>query len=193
MKINRKLTITAITAFMLLSGIQLQAQQLFKLEAGTEITVEGSSSLHDWEMTSSGASGEAQMSLHNQQIEAIHKLSVSIPIKSLKSGKRQMDKNAYEALEAGKHPTIHFTLEKVRQITNEAIIASGTLTIAGTTKPVKLEAKYRISGSSVELEGDTMIRFTEFELDLPSAMFGAVKAGDEVQVSYQTAFSPTVN
>lgn len=193
MKIKRKLIITVITTFILLSGIRLQAQQLFNLNSGAEITVEGSSSLHDWEMTSSRASGEARIKLNNQQVESIDKLSVSIPVRSLKSGKGQLDKNAYEALEAGKHPTIHFTLKEVRQITGEAIIASGTLTIAGTTKPVKLEAKYRVSGTSVKLEGDTMIRFTEFELDPPSAMFGAVKAGDEVQVTFQTAFSPTVN
>lgn len=192
MKIKRKLTVTVITALILLSGFCLQAQQLFNLNSGTDIKVEGSSSLHDWEMTSSGASGEARIKLNNQQIESIDKLSVSIPVRSLKSGKESMDKNAYEALEAGKHPAIHFTLKEVRQITDETITASGTLTIAGITKPVILEAKYRVSGSSVKLEGDTMIRFTEFDLDPPSAMFGAIKAGDEVLVSFQTAFSAGV-
>lgn len=193
MNINRQIIITTITAFFSLVAFNLQAQQKLHLASDSDFKVEGSSTLHDWEMISSNASGEAQIKLNNDQIESIATLVIRIPVKSLKSGKGQMDKNAYDAMEASKHPTIHFKLEDIQQITDETIKASGTLTIAGTTKPVNMEVKYQVSGSTVKLDGDTTFRLTEFEIDPPTAMFGAVKAGDEVQVSFDTEFSPAGN
>lgn len=188
MKFNTKLIFTAITAFLLLAGSNLQAQHMFNLASDSDFKVEGSSTLHDWEMISSDASGEAQIKLNNDQIESIAKLDIRIPVKSLKSGKGQMDKNAYEVLDAANHLVIQFKLKEIGQITDEVIKATGTLTIAGTTRPVSMEAKYNVAGSTITLEGDTTIKFTEFDLDPPTAMLGAVKAGDELQLSFDTEF-----
>lgn len=186
--INKRNFVLIAIAGLFLFLNPLHAQEKFVLASGTDLKVEGTSTLHDWEMVSNKAGGEAIIELNGNQLESIKGLKVTLPVSSLQSGKGQMDNIAHETLKADKHPEIRFELKEVQQITDKMVKASGNLTIAGTTRPVVMEVKYDVNGKTISFTGSKGIRFTDFKMDPPKAMFGTIKTGDELQLSMNATF-----
>lgn len=179
---------TLLLAIFLISGIKTVAQSVHTITADQEFKVSGTSTIHDWEMVSGKASGEAKIDIKGQKIESVKSLTITLPTKSLKSGKSGMDDNAYEALNAKQYPQIHFELTKVETITDQMIKAEGKITISGTTQVVSLQVDYKVSGGTLLFSGGFPITFTKFNIDPPKALFGTIKTGDELQISFKTTF-----
>jgi polyisoprenoid-binding protein YceI len=170
---------------------QAKSQQAYSLMPGLELKVAGTSTIHDWEMVSSSATGEANLESKNDGTVNFSSLFVSMPVKSLKSGKSQMDANAYKALKADKFPEIQFTLTDVKKIAPGKVIVNGKLTIAGTSRSISIEANYNLEGDSMQFTGARSIKFSEFNIDPPAAIFGTIKTGDDLQLSFNVIFKLT--
>ena len=174
-----------------ITSMQLNAQTTFALASASEFNVSGTSTIHDWKMTSATASGEATITVIGNKLTGIETLKVSMVVRTLKSGKGQMDNNAYKALKADKYPVITLELIEVLTISYNKIKASGKLTIAGTTKLVTVETEYNLSGNSITISGLVPITFTQFNIEPPTAVFGTIKTGDDLQLSFNLTFRPT--
>ncbi len=179
---------TLLLAIFLISGIKTLAQSVHTITADQEFKVSGTSTIHDWEMVSGKASGEAKMDIKGQKIESVKSLTITLPTKSLKSGKGGMDDNVYEALLAKQYPQIHFELTKVETITDQMIKAEGKITIAGTARVILLQVNYKVSEGAILFSGGFPITFTQYKIDPPKAMFGTIKTGDELQISFEATF-----
>jgi ABC-type antimicrobial peptide transport system permease subunit len=93
--------------------------------------------MHDWTMTSSGASYSASLVVNEEgNLIKIDEVVVKLPAESLKSKEKAMDKNAYKSLNTDKYKEITFSLTSSKVVQNK-ITCSGNLTIAGTTKPIE--------------------------------------------------------
>src|SRR5690606_28690939 len=95
----------------------------------SKISVDGTSPMHDWTMTSSASTFSGTVSANS-----ITNGRFSMPVKNLKSAKgKMMDNRAYEALKADKHSNITSSSAAISlgksNVTRE-------LTIAGVTKNV---------------------------------------------------------
>lgn len=62
------------------------------------------------------------------------------------------------------------------------------LTIAGNTHLDVIKVDYEISGDTIQFIGSFPVNFTQFKMDLPKAMFGTIKTGDKLQISFETIF-----
>jgi polyisoprenoid-binding protein YceI len=191
MKLNytNLLRITATLGLMLCLSLSLSAQNLYQLTGKPELKVIGGSTLHDWEMVASTASGKAQITLDNQNIQAISLAEVTMKTTALKSGKDQMDEIAYKALKAEKNPNISFKLISFKSLGGNRSSVTGNLTIAGTTKPVTFEMQSLVKGQIVELKGETTFKMTDFQVTPPTAMFGTIKTDDNIKISFKTNFN----
>lgn len=176
-----------LIAFLLAFG-ELKAQTTFSLTPDQTFKIAGTSTLHDWEMMSDEALGNAKIVLTDGQITSIQSLSVDLPANSLKSGKKAMDKNAYKALDTKEYPNIHFEFTEIQMLTDLRIKAKGELTIAGTIQEVLLDVRYKISENTILFEGEFPITFTQFKREPPKALLGTIKTGDELQISFRTSF-----
>jgi polyisoprenoid-binding protein YceI len=181
--------ITATLGLMLCLSLSLSAQNLYQLTGKPELKVMGGSTLHDWEMVASTASGKAQITLDNQNIQAISLAEVTMKTTALKSGKDQMDEIAYKALKAEKNPNISFKLISFKSLGGNRSSVTGNLTIAGTTKPVTFEMQSLVKGQIVELKGETTFKMTDFQVTPPTAMFGTIKTDDNIKISFKTNFN----
>ncbi|MEX2595077.1 MAG: YceI family protein [Anditalea sp.] len=172
--------------------LQLQAQTNYILAPGAEFTVSGTSSLHDWTLTSHSASGEAIINLEESALKDILKLSVAIKAETLKSGKSGMDGNTYKALKTKKNPEISFSLKQIKSIEKKGdhylVEAGGTLTIAGESRMVSLQAKAYPDMKKIQLSGSKTFNMTDFKVDPPTALLGTIKTGDEITVHYNFTF-----
>ncbi len=169
---------------------QVNAQSDYTLSEEHELTVAGTSTLHDWTMTSNQAKGTANMLIKNGQLEEISAMEVVMPVETLKSGKRQMDNNAYEALKSNQHANAVFQLENVEEITASTVKANGSLTVAGNKKEVQLTVEYTLNDDIIHFQGSTVTSFSAFQLSPPTAVFGTIKTGEELTLSFQMHFAP---
>lgn len=184
----RKLIIPII---LLVLWLPVKGQVAQTLTPAT-ITVKGTSTMHDWEMTSAMVKGQANFVMEDKLV-AVKNLTISIPAENLKSGKDGMDKNAYKALKTGQHKNITFELTKVLDIVGTTnryeVRAEGKLQIAGVTKVVPLQAVCtREANSGFRCQGEKTFKMSEFNVEPPSFMFGTVKTGDDITIAFDVSF-----
>jgi polyisoprenoid-binding protein YceI len=155
----------------------------------SKFIVTGTSNLQAWEMASETASGKAEMDIAEGRIVKIHSINISIPAESLSSGKPAMDKKANEALKTDKFKYINYKLSRIESIKNQngssLVNAIGTLTIAGITRPIKVKAKGEVRGEEISFEGNHTLLMSDFNIDPPVAMMGALKTGDQLEVKFK--------
>ena len=174
--------------FGLILSICFSANAQYTLNANTSnMYIDGTSSLHDWTETVEDMSGSLNIDLAENAISKVKMLSISIPVKSIKSGKSGMDKNTYVALNSEEFPNIKFALKSYAKDEN-TLSLTGNLTISGTTKSVKINSSYEVKENSLEIEGKHTFKMTEFEVDPPTAMMGTIKTGDEITIRFNLVF-----
>jgi hypothetical protein len=123
MKTNPIFFILALVGLSVLSSNAL-GQAKFQITQ-PELKITGTSTLHDWEMVSTQATGEAVLLQQDGKLKEIQKLSVQMPAESLKSGKSAMDKNTYAALDTKKHKEIRFVLTSMTATGSQTWNAKG--------------------------------------------------------------------
>jgi polyisoprenoid-binding protein YceI len=192
MKIYRNL-LSTVLVFFLISGLAvMNAQSSYRLSGSQAFKVSGTSTLHDWDMSSENATGEAVIVFDGNEIKDITALTINLPVKTLKSGNNRLDRTAYSTLEADKNENVKFELTGVRNITPQTILATGRLTIAGQTRPVTLRTDYVVNGKSIKFTGSHSIKFSQFDVEAPTVLLGTVKTGDELEFSFSVNMSPGV-
>lgn len=170
-------------------SLSVQAQNIYQLAGKPELKVMGGSTIHDWEMVASAATGNAGILVDRQNISAIHMAEVTMKATALKSGKGQMDDIAYKSLKAGKNPNISFKLTSFKNLGSNKASVTGNLTVAGTTKPVTFLVQYFVKGEVVNVEGKANFNMTDFNIQPPTAMLGTIKTDDKVTVSFKAIFN----
>ncbi len=161
----------------------------------TEFSISGTSTLHDWTMTldQGKSSGDASFTLDGSKLTAVDGLSIRVESEGLKSGKAQMDQNAYQALRTGEHPHILFEMGAVEKMEEKAgtyhITARGKLTVAGAAREIDLTATCMVDGAQITCSGSQPIKMSDFSMEPPTAMFGTIKTGDDLSIGYRAVFS----
>lgn len=161
------------------------SQTSFNVAPTGDLKISGTSSLHDWEMTSKTASGKAVMTAVEQEVTDIKSLTVEMEAESLKSGKKAMDKNTYKALQTDVHKKIKFELNNAAKLANGNWNLTGTFTIAGTTKKVTIPAKIASKGNIHTVSGSYSFKLTDYNITPPTALMGTIKTGNDVKISFQ--------
>ncbi len=195
MRTTTKLITFGVTALILTSASDhLNAQTTYQSNTA-KTTIKGTSTLHDWDMTSSEGKTTASFLIEQGQVKGINALSFTIAAESLKSDRSGLDKNAYKALETDKYKDIVFKMTSgtVSSTGNHTfqVKATGNLTIAGTTKQTTITAKgqFNPSDKSISVTGNTAFKMTTYNVKPPTVMMGTIKTGDDITIDYQAKFT----
>lgn len=184
-----KLIISLIT---LLSFFSYERVELVTTETSS-ITIKGTSTMHDWHMVSNQVNAKAIVYTNDEAVK-VESFKGSINVKTLKSGKDQMDSNAYKTLKSDKYPEITFNLVKVINANSETqlITVLFDVAIAGNTKQLEIEASaIPVGDDSVQIKGSKALKMTDFGIKPPSFMFGAIKTGDDITVEFNLNLAVT--
>ena len=186
----------ALTSLLLMVfSAQTAIGQNFNINKGaSSLKVLGTSNIHDWEIEAEDVQGDLKAQIEDGQLVQIDELNFAVVAENLKSGKGGMDKNTYKALDTDKHQRITYQLQNVKNIdctlkTNCKVTTSGYLTIAGTKKLIDLTFDAKVTGDKITLNGNQRLRMTDFKVDPPTAMFGTITTGDEINIQFQTVFT----
>ena len=177
-------------ALMFILGISALEAQTYTLDnAQSDLTVFGTSNIHDWEITVEQQKGS--ITLEEGENMTLKAMKVSIPVTSLKSGKSGMDKNTYKAMHADDYATIVFTANQPATLspagtdTFKAQV-KGDLTISGVTKAATLDLTFQRSASGWKLSGEKTLDMTTFNIEPPKALMGTITTGKEVTLKFNT-------
>lgn len=175
-----------LLAGIFISGVAF-AQTNFNLAPKPSLVVSGTSSLHDWSMTSNTATGKAVMVVENNKVVEVKSMTVEMPAESIKSGKKGMDGNAYKALNTSKFKSIKFDLISANKNTDGTWNLVGTFTIAGSSKQVTIKATEKYNGG-YEFEGKYKFKFADYKMEAPTALMGTVKTGENLTIDFKVKF-----
>lgn len=212
MRITGKKTIAA-AVLIAAAAAAAQAGDALRLEASgaSTMTIEGTSTLHDWKVQSGAIAGFVEIApefLSDPTLASVGALreggqpplvKVTVPVKELRSTEGgRMDKVMLEALKSGKHPEVRYELERAVLAAGAAPAAGpfnldtrGKLTVAGVTREIAMPVTVtRSTGGEVTVKGKTPLKMTDFGIDPPKALMGTIKSGDAITVSFQWRLRP---
>jgi hypothetical protein len=115
-----------------------------------------------------------------------------IPVASFRCGNRIMDGDMRRALRAAAHSHVQFTLRGQRggiehdldRAVYRATIV-GDLALAGQTRTIDVDlAAERISRTSFRIRAAQPLQMTDSGVTPPAALFGAIRARDNLTVSF---------
>jgi hypothetical protein len=169
----------------------------YNVSEETTMTVTGTSTLHDWTSEVNEVKGFVEVDekfASNGKIkkgEKIDLVSINVPVKSIISPRgATMDKKTYAALKSEENPEIIFALKdsKVGSVNGEvfAVEATGDLTVAGVTKKVEFPVEGKLlEEGKMSFSGSYKLNMVEYDMEPPSAMFGQIVTGEEVEIKFE--------
>jgi polyisoprenoid-binding protein YceI len=186
--------IAFLTLFLVALFFQAQAQTPYLLKL-SKMTVNGTSTMHDWESTVSKVEWAGTLTLQGTQLTEVKDAQIKVTVTDIKSTKgKVMDNKTYEAFKYEKYPTIQYKLTNAKIAGSGAdytINSTGNLTMAGATKSIDMPVKAKVQANGdVLLTGSYKVNMLNFKMEPPTAMMGAIKVGEEVTVHFELTVTP---
>ena len=174
----KRIRITLLLAFF--SAVTF-AQDSYALGQESKLTIDGTSTVHDWTVTANTMSGTVLA-----ESNAPKEINFEVAVADIKSERGStMDKKMHAALQQESHPEVLFALKEIK----DGSTLVGTLTVAGKTKDVEIDGTINSSGENLEISGEHNIVLKDYDIEPPTAMFGQVVVGDDVMVKFDLVFT----
>jgi polyisoprenoid-binding protein YceI len=200
----------AVLAVCLASVLQAGAQTRYSAQpAGTSVKIDGTSSMHDWQMEGSTIGGYIEfgpgVSLDKTQTTPVGmqgdkvaaKVRAIIPVSTIHSKADHlpgtMDDLMQQTMKADDFRTIEFTLTEMTFKGPHAagqpfeFDTKGELVIAGKTNKVNFPVSIEpLDGGKIKVIGTAPVKMTDFGVTPPAPNFGLgmMKCGDAVTIKF---------
>jgi len=208
MKPVHSITIKAFTvaAAFIMGAILTQAADttLYKAHPGGKITIDGTSTIHDWTVETRIIGGSMEIASDFPvdtsvdkvpELTEMPKVKAIIPVTTLKSGKSAMDDIMYDAMNSRTHRLISYELTKMAPAQTPrksgdplTYNTEGKLTVNGVTKEVQFPVSIKAKDDRIlEITGKTTVKMTDFSITppAPKIALGLINTGDEVIIGLQ--------
>jgi len=172
-----------------------------KLDEGSKLWLAGDSTLHAYESTATELLLESDVVMGQGAIPSaifsgteeagrVASLRLTVPVKGLKSGVVGLSGPMHKALKHKAHPNIIFVMKSyavakdAKQPDVFTITAEGDLTLAGVTNRISITMTGLLEGDYANVTGERDLLMTDFGVEPPTMMFGAIKTDDKVVVKW---------
>ena len=193
----RNLFLALLTA----AALQAEAVRYDAQPRGSSMKIEGTSTVHDWTVEGQIIGGFIELESNfpldpavepPKDLQVIPKVQVTIPVRTLKSGKSLMDTVMHEAMKEQAHPKIEYTLlemtPKGKVDGGLKFTARGLLKVAGVSRTNRFDVVMsKGEGEKLKIAGGTMIKMSDFGINppAPKIALGAIKTGDDVKLTFE--------
>lgn len=181
--------------------------------AGSQLVLQGSSNVTDWRCSGTTLDGRMEVAAPLSQINNIidriedgdvarldpraasfpqPEFVLDVPITSLRCGNKQMERDMYRALRSDANPMIGFRFaglvggveHDIDSKDYRATIA-GEISLAGAIRKVRIPVvAQRVGRDRFRLRARLPLRMTDFGVTPPTALFGMVKAKNDLVVTF---------
>jgi hypothetical protein len=164
----------------------------------SEMTIYGSSNLRDWTMDVLVVDGQvAVQPAADDGLPTIERVLVEVPIDSVLSERGSQNEKAHKALKKKRQPVIYFRSESVNVAAGSAadstfsITAEGELIMAGERRTVTVQSEgTRLANGAYRFQGEHDLLMSDFDIERPTALLGALRVTDEIRVAYDVTIVP---
>ena len=190
-----------VAILALFAAASLRAAELTKYEPrpGSKVTLDGDSTVHRWQVQSQIIAGTMELGFDPQnppapgKVEA--KVQSSVPVRSIKSGKKSMDDIMHETLKIQTAPKIEYRLteltlkEAPKSATAPLLFDSkGELAVAGVTNKINMPVTMeRLEGNKLKTSGTVNLKMTQFGMNppAPKIALGFISTSDDVKIAFE--------
>ncbi len=189
--INLKLA--AILLVVVVQNSNAQSRYFILNNGKSSITIEGTSTIHDWEMKAEIFACSMNVNMESNEIKDIRDVALNVKSKSITSDNSTMNSKTKKAIKVSYYPEINFQMVSLNDFKKTGYEYSGhlwgNLTIAGVTKYVKINFISKLTNNgNINVTGSKKIDMTTFNVDPPTAMLGSLKTGKDVTISFDLHF-----
>lgn len=177
--------IFGLMMFTFLFVNQVVAQEKYDV-ISSKVTISGTSNLHDWVSNVNSVTATGTIDIVSGEVKGINNFNVKIPVTSIKSENGSiMDNKTYDALKSKAYPNIYFELTSATPLANNRLKVNGKLSIAGLKRTITMNVDYKVlSNGNIEFTGKESLKMTDYKVDPPTAMLGALTTGDLVTINF---------
>ncbi|MGM0745908.1 YceI family protein [Rhodohalobacter sp.] len=195
-----KKIITTSILMLFMAGTVLAQDVTLNIQGQPQMHIDGEANVRSWDAAVEQVEGTLvmaeveEMMPENLSADLFKEMTLTIPVESIQSGSGGLTKNIHKYLNADDHPNITFTLNEVNEISVEdesaIITASGVVNANGVDSDVTLQVTASMNADgSINFQGEQELLMTSFDIDPPTAIFGTVRARDEMIISYNVNFN----
>lgn len=88
-------------------------------------------------------------------------------------------------LQAHKHPILYFSSARISAKALRGLTIEGALDVRGTTRPHKVNVVFTpAEANCLEIEGDSLVQLSSFDIAAPSSWFGLLRMSDQVLIHW---------
>lgn len=152
--------------------------------AGSRFWIDGTSTMGRYTCRAARLDGSGTL---DEATAPRGRAELRVEVRSFDCGQAQMNRDFRNALRASAHPRVTLTVERasVRPAAaggrTVAATATGTLRLAGVSRPLTFEATARpLGGGRYRVEGQHALKMTDFGVPPPTGLMGLVRAHDRV-------------
>lgn len=163
-------------------ALQMQTQSTVPFADSSRIWVDGTSNRSDW--TVYAPVWRADLSVADGSPAGVR---LTIDVAAMESRKSTiMDRLMHRTFNAGTHPEITFMSSSVIPVSSDSLLVTGDLSMAGQTQRVDVRVHADSSASThVVWSGNAAVKMTDYGMQPPTAMFGALHTADDVTVRFR--------
>jgi polyisoprenoid-binding protein YceI len=167
------------------------AGQPLAFAAGSHVRVAGTSNVRAWRCEAARVQGTIETATSGvpavgEAARAVRTAEVVVPVAALDCANGTMNNHLRHAMKADRNPEIRFRLP-VGGLSvggdGHARLA-GTLVIAGTEKPVTVDATLTEADGGLRVAGTYGLKMSDFGIRPPKVMLGAFRVADPVTVTF---------
>lgn len=125
--------------------------------------------------------------------KAVKSVTLTFPTAKLDCANGTMNGHMMRALAGTQHPNIVFAMTGYELAAGAPVkgTLSGTLTIKGVTKPIAFPAEYAAApGGALRVTGKYALKMTEWTVEPPRLMMGALKVDPTITVNFDLQLQP---
>jgi hypothetical protein len=156
------------------------------LEPSSKVWVKGDSTVRGFTCNATDINSQLQIGGGSELAGLVDDALITIPVDKLDCGNPKMNEHMAKALKTN---SIEFKLGSYT-IDGGTAVLNGTLTIAGTAKPIEIAGTVAQEGSLVRVKANKQIVMSQWGVKPPSLMMGTMKVKDAVTVGFDVTLKP---
>ncbi len=194
-------------SLLLLTATLTAADGLVRFDAqpGSKVKIEGTSTIHDWTVEGAIIGGFLELDpafdIQKPTPGKVNaKVQATIPVRSIKSGKKAMDEVMHDAMKQKDFPKIEYrltelTLKEVPKSADAPLVfdSKGELTVSGVTNKITMPVTMqRVEKTQLKTSGNLAVKMTAYGIQppAPKIALGFITTGDDVKITFEWLTAP---
>lgn len=189
-----------ILLLILLFSLLMRAQSLPELVLGPnpEVAVHGSSNVASFSCIAKQVRLDAPIYGSKRGTRVVFDgPPMRIPVRELNCGNPLMNRDLCATLNADRHPEVLFFLESIEFQWLARLRRDGycniKVVLAGVARTYRIPFRYALTDRALVLTGTLPLAFSEFNLEPPRKMAGAISVYDRLEVRFNLPFAPATS